>query len=151
MKKVQGFTLIELMIVVAIIAFLSMLSVPSFLKVLAKSKRAEAYVNLSSLATAQKAYWIENQKYTKILNGKNGLDWRPTANAYYSYGFSDGGNNESYFIGSLGTPSSYLSASKVEGSRFLVVAAGDISGSGKPDVIGVDETGKISIIVDGLQ
>ena len=58
----KGFTLIELMIVVAIIAFLSMVAVPSFMRFLAKSKRAEAYVNLHSIYAAQKAFWAENGK-----------------------------------------------------------------------------------------
>ena len=50
----RGFTLIELMIVVAIIAFLSIIAVPNFFKFLAKAKRSEAYMNLSSIYTAQK-------------------------------------------------------------------------------------------------
>ena len=39
MEKREGFTLVELMIVVAIIAFLAMVSVPSFTRFLAKAKR----------------------------------------------------------------------------------------------------------------
>ena len=53
MMKKRGFTLIELMIVVAIIAFLAIVSVPSFMKFLAKAKRAEAYMNLSSIYGAK--------------------------------------------------------------------------------------------------
>ncbi len=45
--KRTGFTLVELMVVVAIIGFLAMIAVPNFMRFLAKAKRAEAYMNLS--------------------------------------------------------------------------------------------------------
>ena len=67
--KRSGFTLIELMIVVAIIAFLAMVSVPTFTRFLAKAKRAEAYMNLSSIYAAEKSYWAEQGKYSDVLNG----------------------------------------------------------------------------------
>ncbi|MGB8367422.1 MAG: prepilin-type N-terminal cleavage/methylation domain-containing protein [Candidatus Babeliales bacterium] len=52
--KGKGFSLIELMVVIAIIGFLAMVGIPSFVKFLAKAKRAEAYMNLSSIYAAQK-------------------------------------------------------------------------------------------------
>ena len=59
MPHKPGFTLFELMIVIAIIAALSALSVPSLMRYAAKAKRAEAYLYLRTLAHAQKAYFVE--------------------------------------------------------------------------------------------
>ena len=119
MKK--GFTLIELMIVVAIIAFLAVVSVPSFNRFLAKSKRAEAYMNLNSIYAAEKAYWAEHGKYSNKLSGPNSVGWQPggykgggkNEKFYYTYGFagSEGANN---FTGKLETPASAMPGSKAD-------------------------------------
>jgi prepilin-type N-terminal cleavage/methylation domain-containing protein len=62
-KRRSGFTLIELMIVVAIIGVLASVAIPSFLNYQLTAKRAEAYTNLSALAKSQKAYFAEFNEY----------------------------------------------------------------------------------------
>ena len=54
-----AFTLIELMIVVALIGALASLAVPSFRTYQMKAKRSEAFGNLASLAQMQKTYFAE--------------------------------------------------------------------------------------------
>src|SRR5580704_12315773 len=96
MNSKAGFSLIELMVVISIIAFLAMISVPSFTKYLAKAKRAEVYLQLSSLYAAQKAYWAEHGRYSTQLSGQGGIGWQPEGYTgggsgekfYYTYGFS---------------------------------------------------------------
>ncbi|WP_254627396.1 prepilin-type N-terminal cleavage/methylation domain-containing protein [Myxococcus sp. CA040A] len=63
MKKKGGFTLIELMIVVAIIGILAAIAIPNFIRFQAKSKQSEAKTNLKAIFTAQKAYFGEKDKY----------------------------------------------------------------------------------------
>ena len=145
-----GYTMIELMIVVAIIAFLSMVAMPSFMRFLAKAKRAEAYMNLSALYKAQKVYWVEHHKYSNVLSGPESVGWKPEGAHYYTYGFAQGTEGQHYFSGKLGTPASALKDSKVTGDTFLIAAAGDIDGDGKPDVLAVKETGEIMVLEDDL-
>lgn len=155
--KRSGFTLIELMIVVAIIAFLSMIAVPNFMYFLAKSKRAEAYMNLHTIYAAQKAYYAENGAYSSILSGQGGVGWKPEGykgggkneKFYYTYGFQ-GSEGRNYFTGKLETPASNLGIAKADKSGFVAVAAGDIDGDGKPDVITIDQDNTISIVEDDL-
>lgn len=59
----KGFTLIELMIVVAIIGILAAIAIPNFLKYQAKSKQSEAKTNLKGVFTAQISYFGENNGY----------------------------------------------------------------------------------------
>lgn len=142
MKK--GFTLIELMIVVAIIAFLAMVAIPSFKQFLAKAKRTEAYMNLNALATAEKIYWAEHGTYSTDLNA---LGWKPEGQIQYSYGFS-GGQGTSSVTGALGASVSGGSASK---DGFVAIAAGDIDGDGQLDIISIDQDMNVVIVKDDIK
>lgn len=63
MKKTGGFTLIELMIVVAIVAILSAIALPSYQDHIRKGKRAAAKSTLSDLANRQQAYLTDKRSY----------------------------------------------------------------------------------------
>lgn len=64
MKKYNGFTLIELMIVVAIIGIISAIAYPSYDSYMKKSKRADAKVGLSKIADKQERFYLQNNTYT---------------------------------------------------------------------------------------
>lgn len=145
MKRYSGFTLVELMIVVAIIAFLAMLTLPSFLKYSAKSKRAEAYLNLGAIYAAEKAYWAENSEYTDDLTK---LNWKPEGEHFYSYGFS-GQSGKNYYPGKSESSGQNLSGSASQNS-FKVSAAADIDGDGDFDIISVDDKHIFNIEKDDL-
>jgi type IV pilus assembly protein PilA len=68
MKKLKkGFTLIELMIVVAIIGILAALAIPNFIKFQARSKQSEVKANLKSLFTAERSWYQEHDTYSSCI------------------------------------------------------------------------------------
>jgi type IV pilus assembly protein PilA len=62
-KKNEGFTLIELMIVIAIIGILAAIAIPQFAAYRARSFNSAAQADLRNAATAQEAYFVDNETY----------------------------------------------------------------------------------------
>lgn len=84
-SKNSGFTLVELMIVVAIIGILSVVAVPNFRRYQAKAKTSEAKLQLASLYAAQTSFQVDYDTYATCLTSM-GYDAAPKG--YYVIGFS---------------------------------------------------------------
>lgn len=69
----RGFTLIELMLVVIIIAILSAIGVPQYSKYVENSKTAEAYLVIGNMIKYQTSYFSENRRFMT-------LQWNPLHN-----------------------------------------------------------------------
>jgi type IV pilus assembly protein PilE len=63
MRRTAGFTLIELMIVVVIIAILASIALPSYQDYVVRGKITEATANLGSLRVNMEQYYQDNRKY----------------------------------------------------------------------------------------
>ena len=79
--RLSAFSLVELMIVVAIIGVLAALAVPRFQTFQAKAKQAEAKSNLSRIFTLEVAYFGEASTYTDTT----GIGFAVTGRARYNY------------------------------------------------------------------
>ncbi len=107
-KRSGGFTLIELMIVVAIIRILAAIAIPNFLRFQLRAKAAEGKANLAAIRTAEEGYFSEFGVYvgqtallprvetaldgTKLAwvaasaaGGFNTVGWAPEGEVYYAY------------------------------------------------------------------
>ena len=64
--KQKGFTLIELMIVVAIIGILAAVAIPAFMDYMKKSKKTEASLQLNKIAKNDKVYFVTNSGFVTV-------------------------------------------------------------------------------------
>jgi type IV pilus assembly protein PilA len=67
LRKQEGFTLIELMIVVAIIGILAAIAIPNFLQYQMKSRQSEAKTNLQAVKTSEISFQAERGCYIGVL------------------------------------------------------------------------------------
>ena len=123
MRRIQaGFTLIELMIVVAIIGLLAALAIPNFIKFQARARQSEAKSNLKSAFTAEKSYYGDKNMF---LDDASIIGFAPEQNNRYEYILGGAGTERRNVVG---TPT------LVQGNT----ACTNLAGSG--GLIGFDET-----------
>jgi len=63
----KGFTLVEVLIVVIIIAILAAIGIPQYAKTIEKARGGEARAGLANIQSAEKIYYAEEETYTVML------------------------------------------------------------------------------------
>lgn len=81
----RGFSLVELMVVVAIIGVLASIAIPSVNKYIAKARQTEAKTNLASIYTSEKAFYAEYNGYHNMFGV---IGFSPEGKLRYNVGFA---------------------------------------------------------------
>ena len=131
----KGVTLIELLIVIAIIGILAAIAVPAYIGQQRNATRTEAYSNLDSLRLLEEQYFAENGRYA------------PNPDATWTYkgthGTADNGIEDVLTGFRPGAPSSlnftYSLQSSGTGTAFTATATGKSNTRVKNDIFTIDQ------------
>ncbi len=121
--SVRGFTLIEVMIVVAIMAILTMVALPSYTDYVRRGQLPEAFANLSDLRVKLEQYYQDNRAYaTSGTTCATGASWAPPATPsgakYFSYTCTTSGTFQTYTLTATGA------TGRVVGSVYTLTTDG---------------------------
>ncbi|MCG8553079.1 MAG: prepilin-type N-terminal cleavage/methylation domain-containing protein [Desulfobacterales bacterium] len=131
----KGFTLIELMIVVAIIGILAAIAIPNFLNYQLKSKTSEAKTNIGGIKTSLEAYNAEEDAYKTCTEspdsnpGKAKRAWTDKG-GFGTIGFEPAG--EVYYSYSVTAAT----------TSYTITATGDLDGDTTDAVFTLDQDGE---------
>lgn len=141
----RGFTLIELMIVVAIIGILASVAIPNLLRYQLRSKSSEVKSNLSAIHVVEEVIFSESGRYLAaaaepaVIPGPDPSPFNADTPDYATLGWSPVGNV--YF--------SYAVAVSADGTGYTSDAAADLDGDGILQLWGYAKADVSGALVDG--
>lgn len=131
--RISGFTLVELMITVGIVAVLAAIAVPSYASYVARARRADARGQLVQVAQFMQRFYVANDGFATDRSGNNVIDRVPASLAQSPA--------DSAAIYNLTIPAATLSSTSYE-VRMEPVAAG---------VMGYDACGSYTLTSTGVR
>jgi prepilin-type N-terminal cleavage/methylation domain-containing protein len=103
LRTSNGFTLVELMVVVAIIAILAAVAMPAYFNHIMRSRQSKAIGELMAIKAASEQYFVENGFYTTLIGELRGYAMAGTApgafftpDSFYRYQITPAGTVRAY-------------------------------------------------------
>ena len=114
----KGFSLIELMVVVAIIGVLAAIAIPNFRAYQARARTSEARISLSNVWTAEVSHQQDNNAFAGCL-GDMGVK-TPQGTSYYSFGFDKSGTTDAKLASSTAAGAACINQTAEDKNSFFL-------------------------------
>ena len=128
----KGFSLIELIVAMAIIAILSAAAITAYTGSTLKARRSEAYSNLSALRMFQEQFFAENTNYATTLASFPGFNAGPSAEYIYAIA----GTGIALPAGPVPVP--YTGITAAQTNCFVITAVGIANSTVAGDIFAID-------------
>ena len=138
--RMSGFTLIELMITVTVVAILAAIALPSYERYIAKARRANARTQLVQVAQFMQRFYAANDNFSKDRAGNDVITQVPASLKQSP--------PDSAKIYDLSIPATSLSATRFE--IRMVPVAGGVMGSDECGAFTLTSTGVRGVLVGGV-
>ncbi|MBK1687919.1 type IV pilin protein [Rubrivivax gelatinosus] len=133
-RRADGFTLIELMVALVVLAILAAIAFPSYRQYIARQRVASAQADLVSLGLNLDGHLLNNTTYPAAVAGTSNLmaalpGWKPVASADFDYELVSVDNTSfppAYEVKASG------SSSMVSGCEIVLTSGGSRTKSGCP-------------------
>lgn len=110
-RALQGFTLIEILIAVAIVGILAAIALPSYRSYIAKQRMSASQTDVAALAMNMETYLQNNTQYPAVVSGTAAIQgslpgWVPVQGADFTYAITAVSNSVSpptYSVQAVGT------------------------------------------------
>lgn len=141
MKKQKGFTLIEVMIVVVIVAILAAVAVPSYQDSVRKTRRADAKEALTRIAALQERFFFTNNRYgtaAELGIGSSSQEGFYTINIYTTAGAEPGCGVAPCFRAVANAPAGSAQAADTKCNKFTINHIGRKTALATDDSVSTD-------------
>lgn len=98
MQRIKGFSLVELMVAVAIVAILAAIGYPSYTEYVRKSKRSDAHAGIQQVMAEQERFFAKNRTYSDNADPFGGAASLPSPERQYTITVVADEPNRTYIV-----------------------------------------------------